>query len=110
MNLSKNYKFVMVQIITKGIMNMILNGVVSSNPLTWGTIGTLHTVYTIKNDDGEVAVICDFLCYVRINDDVMVEGKFREKPPKISSYKMEGKYFEAKAVENQTLKLNFKQP
>jgi hypothetical protein len=91
-------------------MNMNFNGVVLSSPLTWGTVGTLHTFFTIKSGDGEVVVKCDFLCYVRVNDDVLVEGEFRENPPKISSYRIEGKYFEAKAVENKTLNLKFKKP
>jgi hypothetical protein len=89
---------------------MILKGVVLSNPLAWGTVGTLHTFFTINTNDSEVAVKCDFLCYCRVNDDLSVEGEFRENPPRISSYKIEGKYFEAKAVENKTINLNFKQP
>jgi hypothetical protein len=89
---------------------MILNGHVSSSPLTWGTVGTLHTFFTIETNDGEVAVKCDFLCYVRVNDDVSVDGEFREKQPKVSSYRIEGRYFEAKTIKNKTLNLNFKHP
>lgn len=89
---------------------MILNGNVTGSPLTWGTVGTLHTFFTMKSDEGEVAVKCDFLCYVRVNDTVSVDGEFREKQPKISSYKIEGRYFEAQAIKNKTLNLNYNQP
>jgi hypothetical protein len=75
-----------------------------------GNRGTLHTFFTIKSDDGEVDVKCDFLCYVGLMMTFWSRGEFRVNQPRVSSYKIEEKYFDAKVVENKTLNLNFKQP
>jgi hypothetical protein len=84
--------------------------VVWGRPLTWGTATSLHTAFVVKTGDGEVFVKCDYLCYVRWGDDVKISGSFRAKPPRITDFKIGGKYFHATSVENSSLGVTFEHP